>query len=267
MTAPTPRQPAIDFDGLALALQVADSAFPSGAFTASWGIEGMHASGLVVDAATLELAVRQQVEHRWTTSDRWFVTHGYTASLVTPGGIASLVTPGGIASPVTPGGIASLEVCRLRELDELCEITMNAPAARVASRRAGLAMLSAHCAIDVAGSPAATDRLLTLKTIVGDGELLGHLPVVHGAVFATIGLPIAAAVIASGVQFVQAMCSAALRLGVVGHLDAQRVVSVGRRLVVAACAMPLEESPSANVPDADIAMLAHPARDHRLFSC
>ena len=258
MTAPTSRQPAIDFDGLALALQVADSAFPSGAFTASWGIEGMHVSGLVVDAATLELAVRQQVEHRWTTSDRWFVTHGYTASLV---------TPGGIASPVTPGGIASLEVCRLRELDELCEITMIAPSARAASRRAGLAMLSAHCAIDVAGSPAATDRLLTLKTIVGDGELLGHLPVVHGAVFATIGLPIAAAVIASGVQFVQAMCSAALRLGVVGHLDAQRVVSVGRRLVVAACAMPLEESPSANVPDADIAMLAHPARDHRLFSC
>ena len=225
---------------LALALQVADSAFPSGAFSASWGIEGMHASGLIVDAATLESIVRQQVEHRWATSDRWFVAHGFSATV---------------------------DIARLRELDQLCEITMVAPVARATSRRGGLAMVSAHGSIGVTGTGDSANRFSELKSMIESGKTHGHLPVMHGMVLATIGLPLETAIVTSGMQFVQALCSAALRLGVVGHLDAQRVVSVGRRLVVAGCAMPLEDWPSANVPDADIAMLAHPHSDHRLFSC
>ncbi len=230
----------IDLAAFALALQIGDSAFPTGAFTASWGIEGMCAAGLVIDATSLERAVRVQIEHRWATCDRWFVSAGFEART---------------------------DRVRLAELDDLCEATMIAPAARLASRRAGSGTLSAHRWINVSGDDATVGWIESVQGRISNGELRGHLSVMWGALAGALGLDVDVAVVTSGVQFAQSLTSAALRLGVVGHLDAQRALTHGRECVVKLCATTMASDPSSNVPDADIAMLVHPQREHRLFSC
>ena len=69
----------ISIDELATALLLSDSGFPSGAFTSSWGLEGLVVDGIVSDAPGVCEFVEAQIVHRWATCDRWFVGHAYTA--------------------------------------------------------------------------------------------------------------------------------------------------------------------------------------------
>src|SRR6516162_6931153 len=68
------RKSAMDSRALLAALQHADSFFPSGTASFSWGLEALRADGLVrtVDDAAL-------LRHRWATGDRPVLAAAHTA--------------------------------------------------------------------------------------------------------------------------------------------------------------------------------------------
>ena len=216
----------------AAALTMGDSAFPSGAFTASWGLEGLHADGLVPDAEALRELVLGQLRHRWATLDR----------------------------PLLRRAHASATSEALVAVDELCEAVTLAPAARLASRRAGAATLTMHAQL---GSLRAARHLALVKA----SSAPGHLVVAQGAVWAEAGIELDAAEVMVGLQHARQLTSAAIRLGIVGHVDAQRTMAAASDEVLALVATACPHEPSSTTPLADIAMLRHPQRSSRLFAC
>ena len=58
-----------DAAGLLLALQMGDSAFPSGGFGFSWGLETLKADGLVRDGAGVTAFATAQLTRRWASAD------------------------------------------------------------------------------------------------------------------------------------------------------------------------------------------------------
>ncbi|MGD9702754.1 MAG: urease accessory protein UreF [Acidimicrobiia bacterium] len=235
MTAPAPlRTPTAT---LALLLHLADSSFPSGAFTASWGLEGLVATGDVADEAGVERFVVDQVQHRWAPFDR-VVAHLVAEALRGDDPLAGVL-----------------------ELDAVVEAMSLPPAQREASRAAGRtlltsagALLGGHIealrqALDAAGSPQ-------------------HLAVAHPLVFLSAGAALGEAEVVGGMQLVQQLASAALRLGVIGHVAGQRVIAAGRReLVTILAAPPAELRPAQFVPLAEIAMYRHQTLPARMFRC
>jgi urease accessory protein len=220
-------------DALLLALQLGDGGFPSGAFSASWGLEGLHADGAVHDRATLAAFVEGHLRHRWAGADRWGVTHAHRAGD---------------------------DLAAVAEVDRALEACTPVAAARAASARTGAALLRVHAALDwpVARAYAA---------LVDAGDAPGHGAAVLGLVGRARGLDEPTTVLLSGYQVASGLTAAAVRLGIVGHLDAQRVLDTARPLVAALAAGPLPEAPWSFTPAADVAMMAHETRDARLFSC
>jgi hypothetical protein len=60
----------MDSRSLLAALQHADSFFPSGAVSFSWGLEALRADGLVRTANDVALFIAGLLRHRWATGDR-----------------------------------------------------------------------------------------------------------------------------------------------------------------------------------------------------
>jgi urease accessory protein len=93
-------------------------------------------------------------------------------------------------------------------------------------------------------------------------------PVAVGAVAALHGMPLEATALAYGVAFVSNFASAAIRLGVIGHSDGQRVVAVLlpklQALAYRSCHLTLDEIGSATLR-ADLASLFHETQYSRLF--
>ena len=216
---------------LALAMTLGDSAFPSGAFTASWGLEGLHADGLVHDAATLDAFVLGQLHHRWATFDRPLLQAAHRAANDDDAVV----------------------------VDERCEALTVAPAARSASRRAGISTLTIHTQL---GSV----RAASYASLVRAGRAPGHLVVAQALVWAEAGIDLAAAEVMAGLQHARQLVSAAVRLGIVGHVDAQRTLAAAADHVIVIAATPCDGEPHSSTPLADIAMLRHPDRSTRLFA-
>jgi urease accessory protein len=222
---------------VAMLLQLGDSSFPSGAFTASWGLEGLVASGIVSDEDDVTRVVEEHVRHRWATFDR-VVAHLVAQALGEGAGLDRIVA-----------------------IDDEVELMSLPPAQRAASRAAGGAFV--RSAAEVLGAPFADDqrRLDATSTSL-------HLAVAHTFVLLSAGIPLADVEVSGGMQLVQQLAGAAVRLGVLGHLGAQRVISAGRRAVLAIVAVaPVDLRPAQFTPRADVAMYLHPTLPTRLFRC
>jgi urease accessory protein len=98
--------------------------------------------------------------------------------------------------------------------------------------------------------------------------------VVQGLVAAGCGLEPGEAVALSGYGVAVAIASAALRLGIVGPREAQRLLAAQRARIATLAAAPVPETPVAAqleamwawVPEAEIAAMRHEARRGRLFA-
>lgn len=218
-------------DEVALALQFGDSGFPAGGFALSWGLEGLIADGVISDADGLGQFVDGQLRNRWATFDRVVLHHVWGAS------IDELVT-----------------------LDHDVEAATVAPAARRGSCRAGAAALATFEALGYGG-------VSEFRAEVTAGRSPGHQCVALAHSWQFVGLALDAAELVSAAGFVRTLTSAAVRLGLVGHLDAQRVLSAGRVLALDIVHTPVPAAPTSFTPLADIAMLRHPTRPIRLFAC
>ncbi len=225
--------PATGLRQLMLLLQHGDSAFPSGAFGFSWGLEGMLADA-TIGPDELEPAIGALLADRWAPFDRVAVRRAWHAA----------------------GDIAALAA-----LDAEVEASLLAPAERSGSARAGAALLASHLRLGSAGAA-------ELRAALRAGALKGHRPVIEGALWRGLGLAEGEAVLLSGYGFVAALCAAAVRLGRLGALGQQAILTrLGPRLgALAAEAAPDDPLLTSFNPLAEIAMMRQGARDHALFA-
>ncbi|MCW5749142.1 MAG: urease accessory protein UreF [Alphaproteobacteria bacterium] len=220
-------------EGLLTALQFGDGQFPGGGFAFSWGLETLVADGKVA-RHDFGAFVEGQMAYRWAWFDRILLTHAHAAARDMP---------------------------RLVDLDDLADALTTIDSARRGSRRAGAALLGTHVRLATPGAAA-------FKAAIDAGRAHGHLPIVQGVVLAGIGLDAMAARAVSAYTAAQALCTAAIRLGLVGHLDAQRALSLIRPRL----ARLIDDDPpalddiSTFVPVSDVAMLCHAEQAQRLFS-
>lgn len=223
------------FDALtALALcQYGDSAYPAGGFAFSWGVEGLAADGLLEGAAELDELISEHLECRWNTMDRPLLRRAFRAP--------------------------DLEA--VAAIDRLADASTPSAPMREGSRRAGRALLGISSRLGHVRSQG-------YRTILDGNERLGHLPVVQAIVYRDGGLSLEAAELVSGWSLVNGLASAAVRLGIIGHVEAQSalVAARGRLASLVAEPCPDESRPSSFTPLIDIAISRNPVRHVRMFT-
>ena len=132
-------------------LQTFDSAFPSGAFAFSNGLEVLNQEIKLLEKIDLKDILLEQFLSRWFEFDRYFIRKAFEAD----GKIADLL-----------------------ELDKKCHIQNSNAALAASSRRIGRSLLSVHIKIGTAGAIDFWDS--SSKLILN--EQRGYQPIVIGLV-------------------------------------------------------------------------------------
>jgi urease accessory protein len=215
-------------------LQNADSFFPGGGIAFSWGLETLIADRELQRADELGPLLAGQLEQRWAMCDRPALVEAFRCADELP---------------------------RLAAIDRELEVLTLAEELREGSKRAGASLLSVHERI---GTPGAAEY----RSAIRAGTALGHLPVVQGALWRGAGMDEAAAQAASAHTFCVALLGASLRLGVIGHLQAQEIL-LGLREVIArliAAPVPALDQMYACTPAIEVAAMRHEVQSGRLFA-
>ncbi|MGB7100527.1 MAG: urease accessory UreF family protein [Xanthobacteraceae bacterium] len=214
-------------------LQHADSAFPSGSFAFSNGIEGLAAMNASLDRDGLHNIVAMFLRHRWATSGRVAVALAHRANG---------------------------DFDRIAEIDRAVEAATLAEPLRSGSKRNGGALLAAHVRLKTPGT-------LELRTRIQDGEALGHLPVVQGFVWRARGISESDAIVVSGYSTAAGLITAAVRLGRIGAVEAQAVLA-GQLATIAGLSAPVPHSAEIEsfMPWVDTASARHARAHLRLFA-
>ena len=214
-------------------LQLGDSAYPAGGFAFSWGLEGLAADGMVANRSELDRIIADQLARRWASMDRILLRQAFRAE--------------------DCGAIAGV--------DRLAEAATASAEMREGSRRAGRALLGVWVKLDGALS-------VVYRGLVSSDGRLGHLAVMQAVVGRDAGLGLDATELVSGWTLVTGLVSAAVRLGIVGHIEAQRSQAAARGLLaeLLAEAPPPDALPASFTPFIDIAVSRGPLRHVRMFT-
>jgi urease accessory protein len=219
---------------LLAALQLGDSFFPSGQSAHSLGLEGLRSDGALPDKAAVERFLETQLRERWARADRVVLHAAYAAA-------------------------GDLE--RVTAVDRFADASILVESWRVAGRRLGRALLDANAAVGTRGCEEYARR-------VKAGPAPGQVAVAQGLVAFGLGLSAENGAALSAYTFSVAIVSAALRLGVIGHIDAQRLLARQRELSAELVAEPVPQLLAASswVPGTEIAAMRHEARRERSFT-
>jgi urease accessory protein len=186
---------------LLAALQYGDSGYPAGAYAHSFGLEAAFDEGQIADADALERAVRALLTQQVARTDA-------------------------VAAAACARAARRHDIAAFCEADRRLSATRAPREAREASLRIGRQMLATATACE------ADPWLDALAMAVARGDADGNYACVAGAILGTHGsTPDAAAAIviwstASGLM------NAALRLGGITHVEAQRIITRLRPLAV-----------------------------------
>jgi urease accessory protein len=209
--------------------QIADSAFPTGSFAHSGGLEAAWQAGEVTDEITMRTFLRGSI-----------LQAGYTGL------------------PVL--NAAHQQPARLAALDTLCHVFLTNAVANHASRIQGRALLSTCSRIW---------RSQRLDALVSACRPLhAHVAPVAGATFRALDVPLAQAQRLFVYQTVRGVIAAAVRLGIIGSYQAQRLqFECGTDLdfVVARCERLDEHDLAQPAPLIDLWQSAHDRLYSRLF--
>jgi urease accessory protein len=219
---------------LLTALQYADSFFPSGGTAFSWGLEALCADRQVTSVDDVRRFLEGQLRQRWATCDRLFLVAAHRVS-------------------------ENLDA--ITALDHLLEAMTLPRELREGATRAGGALLGVHERLGTAGASEYRGR-------VRAGRAPGHLPVVQGLLLAGVGLDERIASTVSAHALSVSVVSAALRLSVITHVDAQRILTAVRGLLAELLAEPVLDVAQAAVytPATDVAAMRHEGQTARLFA-
>jgi len=219
---------------LLTALQYADSFFPSGGTAFSWGLEALCADRQVTSADEVRRFLEGQLRHRWATCDRVFLAAAHRASK---------------------------DLDAVAALDRVLEAMTLPRELREGAVRAGGALLGVHERLGTAGAA-------DYRTRVRAGQAPGHLPVVQGLLLAGVGLDERIASTVSAHALSVSVVGAALRLSIITHVDAQRILTAVRGLLAELLAEPVVDVTHATVytPATDVAAMRHESQTARLFA-
>ena len=215
-------------------LQHGDSFFPSGAVSFSFGLETLGEDGRIDSAPALASFLEGQLRARWATCDRGALAAAHREA-------------------------ADLQA--VARIDTLLEASTLAAELRRGSRRSGRALLKVHSALGTAGAAA-------YSALVTRGEAPGHSAVVQGLVWRGTGLDVTAAETLSAHTFATGVLGAAIRLGLLGHIGAQRILQDTRTLVSELLREPAPalDALRASTPETEIAVMRHETAATRLFA-
>jgi len=223
-----------DFADALAVLQFGDSFFPSGAVSFSWGLEGLSDNGVVTSADEVRGFVIGQLRARWAEFDRPVVVAAHRARV---------------------------------DLDEVsaidAQVEMQSPCAelRSASRRMGEAMLSVFARLGIGEANA-------YRGLVKQGEAFGHLAAMQGYLWGRAALSEPDTVALSAHTFTTGLLGAGIRLGCLGHIDAQRILIEARQEAASLAALPVPaiDELSAYAVEAEIAVMQHANNSLRVFA-
>jgi urease accessory protein len=212
-----------------LVWQIGDSAFPTGTFTHSWGLEAAWQCGEVPDVHAL----------------RGFVDQ-------------SLLQAGYAYLPFLNEAYRDPEA--LTALDARADAFLINTVANRASRMQGRTLVATVARIWP------SDRVKTMQARAGDTR--AHVAPVSGTVFEALGVPLATAQRLVLYGTARGVLSAAVRLGIAGSVDAQRLLyACGARIEVLAdrCAPLSIEDVAQTAPLIDLLQASHDRLYSRLF--
>ena len=214
-------------------LQHGDSFFPAGAIAMSGGLETLVDERRIDSAHAVENFVTGQLQCRWATMERPIV----------------------VAASRT---CKNLEV--LRGIDAQVEAQTLATELRLGSVRSGRALLQVHSSLD-------TNNAEEFREMIQKDRAIGHNMVVQGLVWGNVGLSEHQIEAMSAHTFCVGLLGASLRLGVIGHTNAQAVFGRLHEMIsgtLKETSIPLE-GVSAFSPEQEIAVMRHENSTHRLF--
>ena len=220
--------------GLLLALQHGDGQFPSGGFAFSGGLETLYSDGRVSSPESVSNFVTGQLKHRWGPGDRVALAHAYRGAS---------------------------DFNRVIAIDRNYHALCLAQSLREGSCRNGRAFLGTHARLEIVNA-------VEYQRLIGKGQAHGHLPVMQGFVWRQAGLSEAEATAAAAHVFCMGFLSAAVRLGRLGHIQAQRIRSgISETMMeILSRQVPDDEPMAGFSPAADIAAMRHDEADVRLFA-
>ncbi len=210
-----------------LLLQLADSALPTGGFAHSAGIEAAVQLGRVRDGRQLAEGIDELV---WS--------------------LAGSSLPFATAAFRRPAALAAIDL--------RCEAALSSHVANRASRLQGQALLRAAAAAFGAPARAVLEQ-------VRSGHLPGHLAPIFGALLAALGADEQDARRLFLFQGARAALSAAVRLGVVGPLEAQSLLAAAAATAERALAATADLAPEDAATAAPLLDLLQSHQD-RLYS-
>ena len=215
-------------------LQYGDSFFPSGAVSFSWGVEMLVNDSAITSINELNHFIENQITEKWLPFDKIILAHSYNCAD---------------------------DIDAVVEIDQLVECMTLATELRFGSKRLGTALLSTFKNLN---NKSAQNYL----TIVNDQKAYGHLPVVQGLIWKSIGLSQNFSLLLSAYTLCVSMISAALRLGIIGHLDCQNSLTKFRKMISKLVTLPIPEINEiySFTPIFDIASMRHEIANTRLFS-
>lgn len=215
-------------------LQLADSAFPTGAFSHSLGLETLVARGSVHDADTLRGAVTDHLG-AMATSDL----------------------------PALRGAAQAPPTERVVALDRILGATKLAREARAASAATGRSLLESVTALELEDPRPAAYRLLVRR-----GEAPGHNAIAYGVVCAALDLPVDEAATAFAYAACASLVSAGQKLVPLGQRAAQRTLFALHAPIAAAVDLSAGIDPAdpfAFAPVQEVASMAHERQRTRLY--
>jgi urease accessory protein len=226
-----------DLEALLVSLQLADSAFPSGFYTLSHGLEG-YAQARAIDAEHLPELLEDLLRH-------------------------SVGPSGGTALAIAHRGASSGQWDEVIAVDRRLYATMLNREMRMASTRTGRQLL------DVARSSFPGKGIERFSLLVAEHGLRVTQPVVAGVVYADSAAPVVASVASELFAFATSFAGAAVRLRLSDHIRAQRllrgVAPVIAEVARQALSRPLAEL-GACTPLADVMSGRHERAEARLFA-
>ncbi|MFI2754206.1 urease accessory protein UreF [Cellulomonas sp. P22] len=234
---PTTDLPSSDLRALLVSLQLTDSAFPSGFYTMSHGLEGFSQARLV-DRGGVEGLLRGLLLHSVGPGDATALARAHEAAAVG-------------------------DWDRVRQVDHLLYATKLNAEMRRASVRSG------HQLSDVAGAALGGPVLAEWARILAAKESPGCQPVATAVAYAAAGVGTAQAVASDLSAFAVSVLGAALRLRLADH----RQVQVMLHAVGPVIAQAAEEAVARDladlggcVPMADVMSAQHERAEARLFT-
>ena len=215
-----------------MSLQHGDTFFPSGGIAFSWGLETLHADGLLCSATEVQQFLHGQLKHRWSTCDRIALVRVHQCA----------------------GDLDRVAAC-----DTELEVLALARELREGSRRAGATLLRVHSQL---GTPQAD----IYREKVRDGFAYGHVAAVQGLLWRGVGMSCDEAQVTSAHTLCLGLLGAAIRLGVIGNIDGQKILQAAHGIINDLMAVDVADELSSFVPASEIAMMRHEVGQSRLFA-